>query len=107
MSSFLDECPICLENFDMKTKTIIIFECKHKVHLDCINEWKDEHNNNSYVYKCLFCNENRDIVNILNPIPEEAKINTINNNQPSFEDNIDNDCFVFFRYLGSLFKKIF
>ena len=33
------ECSICLEDFKNNEKIIILKECKHSFHIDCIKSW--------------------------------------------------------------------
>ena len=114
MEKISDECPICLEPF-IGNKTIITFECNHEVHLYCINEWKYNNDDNSEVYKCILCNENKDIINIKNPTvymvyneDHETEILDGDNIQPRPQRaEIDNSCSVFFSALLRVFRRLF
>ena len=57
----IDECPICLEYLDNKMD-IVIFECKHKFHLNCINKWFSKPRSN---YMCPNCYVQRDVIEII------------------------------------------
>lgn len=50
ISNSTDECSICLEIF--KDKKVVQFDCLHKYHLECINDWMKRRNNN---IKCPEC----------------------------------------------------
>jgi hypothetical protein len=45
-----DECSICLETFE--NKEIAQFECFHKYHIECINDWINRRNNNINCPEC-------------------------------------------------------
>ena len=92
-----NECPICLIDLDISNKTILTFDCGHKVHLYCINEWKNNSKKaHSDFYTCLECNEYKDIINIENPIV----------NIPRHHE-IDNSCRGFFSAVGSFLRSLF
>ena len=45
-----DECSICLET--LENKEIAQFECFHKYHIECINDWINRRNNNINCPEC-------------------------------------------------------
>ena len=114
MDEISNECPICLELFIGK-KTIITFDCQHEVHLYCINEWKYNNDDCSEIYKCILCNENKEIINIQNPVvytvynidqePEILNENNIRHRRQHIE--IDNSCRGFFSAVRSFFRRLF
>lgn len=50
ISQSTDECSICLETFE--NKEIVQFECFHKYHIECINDWINRRNNNINCPEC-------------------------------------------------------
>ena len=50
ISKSTDECSICLET--LKNKEITQFECLHKYHKECINDWINRRNNNINCPEC-------------------------------------------------------
>ena len=56
-----ENCVICWESFD-SSKNIIIFECNHLIHWDCITTWYEKSNSKTI---CLNCNVERDITSII------------------------------------------
>jgi len=112
MEEISNECPICLELFIGK-KTIITFDCQHEVHLYCINEWKYNNDDNSEVYKCILCNENKDIINIKNPVvymvyneDHEPEILDGDNIQRPQRAEIYNSCGGVFSLVRRIFSRL-
>ena len=50
ISESTDECSICLEIF--KDRKIVQFDCLHRYHYECIDDWMTKRNNN---IKCPEC----------------------------------------------------
>ena len=50
ISQSTDECSICLET--LENKEITQFECLHKYHKECINDWINRRNNNINCPEC-------------------------------------------------------
>jgi len=56
------ECLVCFEPIKKNTD-IILFECFHKYHAKCINEWISfEDNNNQFNIICLLCKTSNFII---------------------------------------------
>ena len=107
MKKISKECPICLEDIDNDNiKTIITFDCLHEVHLYCINEWKYNKCDNSEVFKCLLCNENKNIINIRNP--EVHTYNTEISTGPvtPIRNEVNNNCCGIFTPLNNFLERI-
>ena len=113
MEKNYNECPICLIELGEDRRTIITFDCKHEVHLYCINEWKHNHHDHSEIYKCILCNENKDIINITNPIVNIVEDYTENNNLEINTNTIpvnveiDNSCRGFFSAFQGFFRRLY
>jgi hypothetical protein len=62
------ECIICLEEL---INDIVVLSCPHKnhYHYKCLQEWINT--NNTFTKICTICDENVEILNIINEIPEK------------------------------------
>ena len=74
------ECPICFE-FIKKSDPIMTYQCLHKFHFNCIQEWIDKGNSSD----CILCGCNEFI--ILNPTSTKTnkKLDTYSNTTISSE----------------------
>lgn len=72
----INECSICLELLDNKYQ-IYVLECGHQYHTTCLTDW---YKNPIANYKCPLCNEQSDIINIINHT-NNLQSNNINSNQ--------------------------
>ena len=80
------ECLICFESINKNSDTIL-FECFHKYHAKCINDWTlfEENNNNQFIKMCLLCKTSNFII-----IPKrkiKKKVTFIGNNEIKLNDN--------------------
>ena len=62
------ECIICLE--ELKTD-IVVLSCIHKnhYHYKCLQQWINQNNTLSKI--CTICEEDVEIINIINEVPEK------------------------------------
>ena len=67
-------CPICLEEYGDPAKPIQILNCKHGVHLNCIEKWVRK---NPYQVLCPLCKEPITIKSIVD-IADKAKLTARN-----------------------------
>ena len=101
---YTDECPICLIRLSESNETIITFECGHRAHLYCLNQWKAETGNYSQIYMCPLCNENKNIRGVDNPItiiPDNIPPASVMNRE------VDNSCMGFLAMIRDRLSRIF
>tara|TARA_A100001015_G_C14808900_1_gene640036 strand:- start:360 stop:872 length:513 start_codon:yes stop_codon:yes gene_type:complete len=99
------ECPICFE-FIKKSDPIITYQCLHKFHFNCMQEWIDKGNpSHCILCKCskfiisypsstkkkLNISQNTDVPdeNFNNILPNTNQDNNLQNNQMQNRHNID------------------
>jgi len=66
----MNECVICLEPL---VDDIVVLSCIHKnnYHYECIKKWINKGSTLTKI--CTICDENVEILNIINPIEKETK----------------------------------
>lgn len=75
-----DECSICLEEL---YSNLIILQCNHVFHDDCIQQLMDIENLNKFY--CPLC---RDTITILNPTYTTLEINDLEINKPKKKNRL-------------------
>lgn len=115
-SENMDDCPLCMEPYNITTKKPVILACFHKCCSECFSQLPTNHINKQKMYRCYeeSCQDNKNYnYNILinetimdklyNDIPEpEIKCNICNKNQAIFHcknclenTNLCKNCFEF------------
>ncbi len=82
-----NECLICFEPIT-KNKDVILFECFHKYHAKCINDWTsfEDNNNNQFKTFCLLCKTSNFIIIPKHKIVKK-KINHIEKTEIELTEN--------------------
>lgn len=83
-----EECMICLEPLNNEIAEI---SCSHKYHYKCIEKWMKT--NKSFLRACCVCEDNTEIINILN-FDSSINQNNLNKHKKNInrnEDNINNN----------------
>ena len=78
-----NECLICLENLD---NNIVVLSCPHKkhYHYNCLLAWIIKAK--CFTKPCLLCNNNVEIINILNPLNDlKQQYESISVSEPESE----------------------
>lgn len=85
ISLFSDKnCSICMEKFEKDNK-IIILECDHVLHTDCIKEWV------KYKSECPVCRKNIDTTDINENMENENTDNFNNEENTESNENMEDD----------------
>ena len=79
-----EECMICLEPLNNEIAEI---SCSHKYHYKCIEKWIKT--NNNILRACCICENNTEIVNILN-FDSSINQNNLNKNKKNIDKNENN-----------------
>ena len=72
------ECIICLDLIDIEKQNIEIFkDCEHNnnYHVECINNWINECNDNNIIPSCPICRKELELINITNSLNNSVHIN--------------------------------
>lgn len=77
----IEECMICLEPLNNEIAEI---SCSHKYHYKCIEKWIKT--NNNILKACCICENNTEIVNILN-FDSSINQNNLNKNKKNIDTN--------------------
>ena len=98
-------CAICLENISSEDQHPNYFNCQHKFHSNCVNQWIQTKLNEDTIPACPTCKNECDITYLINRIIQE-RINQTDHSdikfpilviKPSINININQNNFSIFR----------
>ena len=61
-NSVHNECAICFEDLTNTEQDLIVLDCNHKFHFNCITEWYNKPNSD---FRCPECNIQKDVKEII------------------------------------------